>query len=133
MKIKYLCSLAVTLAILIVNIAAATPLTAATENYQLKMWIAPMECTRNEVINGVDTAVIITPEECDELLNPPSGPVGSPSQPVARPVPNAPDTGAFGDIWTTLLGASMLLVILGGVLYILWGNVLSDYLRKRVR
>lgn len=79
----------------------AVPVRASTTNYHLEMWIAPLECTRNEVSDGVTTNVILTPQQCNELLNP----VGSPgnSGGGAVSVPRAPDTGVFRDRWTTIM------------------------------
>ncbi len=86
----------------------ATPVEAAAQDYTFKMWIAPIECTRNTISDGVTTNVILTPKECDDLLHPPV----KPDKPGVRPspVPNAPDTGRFSDIWTTSLMGCILVV-----------------------
>ncbi|HEY0965269.1 MAG TPA: hypothetical protein VGE13_02195 [Candidatus Saccharimonadales bacterium] len=103
----------------VVGIVAGMPAEAA-ENYRFKMWIAPIECTRNEVSDGVTTTIILTPEQCDDYLHPPVKPQpGKPVKPNPS-APNAPDTGRFSDIWTnigmvtilSIFGASILTLII---------------------
>lgn len=104
---------------------------AAAETYSLKMWIAPLECTRSQVVDGVTVRTIITPAECDDLLNPPAGPSDPPPRPSSNgKSPTAPDTGVFSDVWTMILGVATLLFILGSTLYILRREILTPWLRK---
>lgn len=106
---------------------------ASAENYQLKMWIAPLECTRSEVVDGVTVTTIITPEECNDLLNPPAGPTDPKPNPGGTPAPQAPDTGVFSDIWTSVAAIGILVVVLGSILYILLRETWLSRLRNRNR
>lgn len=93
----------------------SVPAEVAAKNYRFKMWIAPLECTRSEISDGVATQVILTPEQCDDYLHPPVKPrPGKPSQPT----PNAPDTGKFSDMWTNI-GMASILSIFGASIAIL--------------
>lgn len=70
---------------------------------QLKQFIAPLDCVKQTIDNGVTTEVILTPEECDELLNPtPEPPLNNdtsqPQQPnksESRRELDSPNTGYF--------------------------------------
>lgn len=97
-----------TAAVLVITSIAmpADRVDAVDKDYRLKMWIAPLECTRNEVSDGVTTTIILTPEQCDDLLHPP--PVKPQPGKPREPSPGAPDTGKFSDVWTNIGMVSIL-------------------------
>lgn len=53
----------------------AVTLPGSLEAYRVRQWVAPMECV---IDYGLPTQVILTEEECDDLLNPP----GTGNEPV---------------------------------------------------
>lgn len=65
--------------------------------YQVRQYIAPIECTEDEINDGVETQVILSPEECYKLLNPTPAVLAS-DTPIATSTgssPRAPNTGFF--------------------------------------
>ncbi|HEY1085426.1 MAG TPA: hypothetical protein VGE34_01730 [Candidatus Saccharimonadales bacterium] len=109
MKQKIKNTIFVTVGLFAIAIGVVTvPSGAAAKDYTFKMWIAPLECTRNEISDGITTTTILTPKQCDDLLHPPSKP--QPGEPN-KPTPSAPDTGKFSDTWTTIVMTSILLIL----------------------
>jgi hypothetical protein len=52
------------------------------ETTRFEQYISPKECVKEEVNNGISTSVILTPQECEELLNPePPKPPKEPENP----------------------------------------------------
>lgn len=47
---------------------SSTPV--AAQIYRLEMRIGPLECIKSEVVDGINTSVIVTPEECEEIVKP---------------------------------------------------------------
>lgn len=124
MKTNLLCLLALVTAIGLFVGLTTLPVKAATTNYHLEMWIAPLECTRNEVSDGVTTNVILTPQECNEFLYPINGnPGGSVS------VPRAPDTGVFRDKWTTAMTVLVFTAFASSIIAL----VIRDLRAKRLK
>ena len=60
---------------------------------KLRQNILPLECVEDSVDNGITTTIFLSPEECEELLNPQPVPV-TPDLPdttfVVTPVPRLP-------------------------------------------
>ena len=104
------------------------------ETQRLSQWIAPLECTRNQIVNGVSIVTIITPQECNDVLNPPTTDPGTEHGGSHSPVvaaPNAPDTGVFHDTATTGTMIVILSVFLGCILYLLLRNTGVGVLSNR--
>lgn len=49
---------------------ASVPESANARSARLNQYVSPRECVRETVNDGVETRSILTPEECEELLNP---------------------------------------------------------------
>lgn len=55
---------------MVVVAISLTSVTVGAQAHRLQMWIAPLECTKSEIADGINTTVIIAPEECEEWLGP---------------------------------------------------------------
>lgn len=57
------------------------------DSSEFHQWIAPLECTRSEVVDGYTVNIILSPVECDEFLNPtnPTDPSVDPQEPTIVP------------------------------------------------
>lgn len=53
-------------------------------NPQLNLFIVPLECTVETIVDGINTITYLSPEECHELLNPPASEEPDNSQPTSR-------------------------------------------------
>lgn len=108
------------LAILVVCsvVTATSSYVYASDTYRLKQWIAPLECTKNEIIDGVNTTTYLTPEECDDLLHPTPTPTPTPKpiddETTPTVIPKAPNTGYAEPLITGFLviGVMVLLGVL---------------------
>lgn len=69
----------------------------AADTYRLEQWIAPLECTENEIVDGVNTTTYLTPQECEDLLSPKPSPNPNPGD------PGAPNTGYAESVWIGML------------------------------
>ncbi len=108
------------------------PATAAS-NTRFKQWIAPLECVESHVADGENTTVILTPQQCDELLHPPKNDHGGGVHPGKTP--HAPDTGVSEE----LVFSSLVILLLGmlGITMLLRDRhlhkmLLSDIITARV-
>lgn len=52
------------------------------QEHTFEQWIAPLECVEEEITDGISTITYLTPEECDELLNPDDN---TPDKPIVTP------------------------------------------------
>lgn len=112
--------------------AVCTPVDAATTEYRLQMWIAPLECTRSEIIDGVSTTIILSPRECDDLLHPPVKPPVGTVRPGAQ-APRSPNTGVFSDVWTTGITVGILGIFITGIIVITIRDIHFRTLQKQRR
>lgn len=96
--------------------AMSAPTHALDSQFKLQQWIAPLECTRSSTVDGETTTVILTPQECDDLLNPPNQ--GGGGKPPVTPTPNAPDTGVFREPILSMIGLSIMITATGAVFYL---------------
>ena len=71
---------------------ASLPESASARTSRLNQYVSPRECVQETVDDGVEMRSILTPEECQELLNP--GPIDenpTPTEPQ-KPQPVVVDT-----------------------------------------
>lgn len=82
---------------IMVGLSSSAPVYAASDDPRFKQWIAPLECTRDEIINGVSETYILTPEECYDFLNPEPPPVDpvDPGEPPVSPNEEGQPTGPY--------------------------------------
>jgi hypothetical protein len=77
------------------------PVTLANE-IRLEQYVSPLDCVKETIDDGVTTQVILSPQECEDLLNPKPPEIpeseGTPKPPTVilnneSGYPNSPNTG----------------------------------------
>lgn len=129
MKARFLYLLTIAVATVLYIGASSASVEATTTNYRLEMWIAPLECTRNEVADGITTNIILTPQQCDEFLYPVSQGVGGGG--ALGSVPQAPNTGVFKDTWTTVMTVVVILALTTSIITLVVRDLRSKSLKIR--
>jgi len=111
---------------------------ADAQTTRFEQYVSPKECVKETINNGVTTQVILSPQECEELLNPkPPEPPKEPESPKPPVVierndqngPKSPNTGYVQQLTDMVIGNKdgvfFVLMVSGGVLFVLIARRLS--------